>query len=308
MKNEVDKEKSLALTQGVVALGKKVAQGVKTGVTTIVEKTKADEYTRRLQRYNPLFPDRYQSDSFHVPNIVVIVDDAVRCDVDVCEGAIGWLSKEAGEEVLHLYDEAIQFSGLQFIPAPICNAVYYVDHFDRNRYIQADCIFSKALKEKVDELQYIAECIGAKRCVIDIRETKKGSKTRTISADVSADSGDTKGKATGSWDSSTKDSKTQHAHTEAVFTGLRFPKRPTLKWFLYDDSIKNLVETCCSGKRRVKKLTVTLSGSTSATMSQSIAGAIDGVMNKSLKAKGSVSIKKQAKQEQQSELQLYIEF
>ena len=45
-----------------------------------------------------------------------------------------------------------------------------------------------------------------------------------------------------------------------------------------------------------------------ATMSQSIAVAIDGVINKNLNVKGQVSMKSQAKDEYQSKLQFYIEF
>lgn len=312
MKIEFDKKKSAetisGFVQGTVELGKKAAADAKAGVTAIVEKTKADEYTRKLKKYRPLFPEHYQSDAFNIPNIIVIVDDAVRKGIDVCDGAVGWLSKESGEEVLHLYDEAISFSGIDFIPAPVCNAVYYVDHFDRSRFIQADCIFSRTLKEKIDELQHIAESVGAKRCVIDISESSKNSRTKQKSADLGASTDQVRGNATADYKQSSKNSKSQYGHVEAEFTGLRFPKRPTLKWFIYDDSINNLIETCCSGKRRVKKLTIELAGSTSATMSQSIACAIDGVISKNLNVKGHASMKSQAKDEYQSKLQFYIEF
>lgn len=312
MKIEFDKKKSAEalseLVQGTVDLGKKAAAAAEAGVTAIVEKSKADEYARRLKKFNPLFPEQYLSDGFNIPNIIVIVDDAVRKGIDVCDGAIGWLSKESGEEVLHLYDEAITFSGIQFIPAPICNAVYYVDHFDRGRFIQADCIFSRNLKEKIDELQHIAESVGARRCIINISESSKNSKAKQKSASIDANTDQAKGKASVDYELATKNSRNQYGRIEAEFTGLRFAKRPTLKWFAYDDSINNLVETCCSGKRRVKKLTLELSGSTTATMSQAIACAIDGVFVNSLKVKGHASMKSQAKEEYQSKLLFYIEF
>lgn len=38
----------------------------------------------------------------------MIVDDAVRRDIDVCEGSIGWLGKENDIEILYLYDTAIE--------------------------------------------------------------------------------------------------------------------------------------------------------------------------------------------------------
>ena len=312
MKIEFDKKKSAEtlseLVHETVDLGKKVANDAKAGVNAIVEKTKADEHARKLKKYNPLFPEQYQSENFNIPNIVVIVDDAVRRDIDVCEGAIGWLGKDTGEEVLYLYDEAIEFSKIEFIPAPVCNAVYYVDNFNRGRFIQADCIFSRTLKEKIDELQHIAEFIGAKRCLIHISESSKNTKTKGKTADLSANTDNVRGSAKVDYEQSSKNTKKQYGHVEAEFGGLRFPKRPTLKWFAHDDSINNLIDTCCSGKRRVKKLSLELSGSTCATMSQSIACAIDGVIHKTLNAKGHISLKSQAKDEYQSKLFFHIEF
>ena len=312
MKNNLDKEQSHSIfseiMQGAVDFGKKVATDAKTGVATMREKLQAAEYARLLKKYNPLFPEQYQSDSFHLPNIIVVVDDAVRKEIDVCEGAIGWLSKEAGEEVLHLYDEAVPFSGIQLVPAPICNAVYYIDHFDRNCFIQVDCIFSRTLKEKIDELQHIAESIGAKRCSINISEDSKTSKVQEATATAEFSYDEPVVQANAKYKASNKKSQSQYGRIEAEFTGLRFPKRPVLRWFAYDTSINNLIETCCSGKRRVKKLTLELSGSTSSTMSQSIASAIDGVLCKTLNAKGNLSMKSQAQAEFQSKLLFQIEF
>ena len=312
MKLEFDKKKGAEalseLVQGPVNWGKKAAAGAKAGVTAIVEKSKADEYARRLKKYNPLFPEQYQSETFNIPNIIVIVDDAVRKGIDVCEGAIGWLSKESGEEVLHLYDEAISFSGIQFVPAPVCNAVYYVDHFDRGRFIQADCIFSRKLKEMIDELQHIAEFVGAKRCTIDISESISSADVKQRAANLSVGDKKTNGNATLDYSAASKSYTTQQGHIEVTFTGLRFPKRPTLKWFANDNGINNLVEACCLRKRRVKELTLELLGSSSATMSQSIACAIDGIITKSLGGNGHASIASRVQEEHQRVLKFHIEF
>ena len=312
MKIEFDKKKGAEalseLVQGTLNLGRKAAAGAKAGVTAIVEKSKADECARRLKKYNPLFPEQYQSETFNIPNIIVIVDDAVRKGIDVCEGAIGWLSKETGEEVLHLYDEAISFSGIQFVPAPVCNAVYYVDHFDRGRFIQADCIFSRKLKEMIDELQHIAEYVGAKRCTIDISESISSEDTKQKAAILSVGDKKTNGNATLDYSAASKSYTTQQGHIEATFTGLRFPKRPILKWFANDNGINNLVEACCSRKRRVKELTLELFGSSSATMSQSIACAIDGIIAKSLGGTGHASMTSQVQEEHQRVLKFHIEF
>jgi hypothetical protein len=312
MKIEFDKKKSAeaisTLVQNTVDLGKKAATEARVGMTAMVEKSKADEYARRLKKYNPLFPEQYQSASFNLPNIIVIVDDAVRRGIDVCEGSIGWLSKDTGSEVLHLYDEAVAFSGIQFVPAATCDAVYYVDSFDRNRFIRTDCIFSKAHEEKIAELKHIAYCIGAKRCTIDISESSTNFKAKQTKADLNASAANIKAKASAEGEVTNKHSKRRHGHDEIEFTGFRLPKRPTLKWFEHDDGINRLIDMCCNGRRGVKSETLEISGTTSATMTQSVACAIDSVINKTISAKGRTSMKAQAKEEHRSKLLLHIEF
>ena len=122
--------------------GKKAVGAVQTGMQTMSDKAQQQAYEERMKKYAPLFPDQYRNADFNIPNMIHIVDDAVRKGIDVCEGSIGWLSQEKGVEVFHLYDEAIGFSGLQFLPAAICDSVYYVDPFNRNCYISIDSGYS----------------------------------------------------------------------------------------------------------------------------------------------------------------------
>lgn len=138
MKINIDTKKGAEAVSGFLQktsdLSKKTIADVQANAAALSEKTKQDAYLRRLKKYNPLFPDEYKSAEFNIPNMIMIRDDAERRGIDVCEGAIGWLGKEGGMEVLYLYDEAVSFSKIQFVPSADCNAIYYVDRFDRNRF------------------------------------------------------------------------------------------------------------------------------------------------------------------------------
>ena len=105
------------LLQKTTDVSKKAFVAVQEGTAALSEKARQDSYARRLKKYNPLFPDEYKSDTFCIPNMIVIVDDAVRRGIDVCEGAIGWRSNQNGMEVLHLYDEAVEMPALSLPPA-----------------------------------------------------------------------------------------------------------------------------------------------------------------------------------------------
>lgn len=312
MKLEFDKKKSVeafsGLVQNTVDFGKKAVADAKGGVAALVDKTKADGYARRLKKYNPLFPEQYSSEAFKIPNMIMIVDDAVRRGIDVCEGSIGWINKDSGVEVLYLYDEAIDFSGLKFVPTATCDAVYYVDSFDRSRFIRTDCIFGKAHEERMAELKHIAYSLGAKRCTIEISESSVDAQSHNKSVKLTeAFKGYSSGESAES-KFSHKESSRRSGHIVVEFQGHNTPVRPNLKWFMHDDNILRLIEMCCDGDQAVKAETLELAGSSSATMSQKTAYAIDCAIGKIAGGKGHASMDAQAAKEHHSKLVFHIEF
>lgn len=312
MKIEFDKKKGAealsSIVQNTVGFGKKAADDVMVGVSAMVERSKADSYARRMKKYNPLFLEQYNSPDFRLPNIIMIVDDAVRRGIDVCEGAIGWLSKESGVEVLCLYDEAVGSSGIQFIPTVTCDAVYCVDSFDRDRFIRTDLIFNKAHEERLAELKHVAYCLGAKRCTIDIIEASSDTQSHKKTM------GFTEGYKHVSTDERAEQSFSQTGesrrcgHVSVEFQNNDRVQIPQLKWFAHDDNIRRLIEMCCDGKRAIKAETLELIGSSSATMSQKTACAIDGTIGKMGGMKASKSMDAQAAREHHSKLVFHIEF
>ena len=88
--------------------GKKAASEVQRNAKDFGEQTEKTLYEQRVRKYNPLFKEKFFDDSFHLPNVIQIVDDAVRRDIDVCEDAIGWTKKLNDVEVLFLYDEFVK--------------------------------------------------------------------------------------------------------------------------------------------------------------------------------------------------------
>lgn len=312
MKNSVDKKKSSEaiseLVHKTVDSGKKTATKAKNNVNAIVEKAKNDSLQRKLKKLNPIFPEQYKSEDFHIPNMIVIVDDAVRRDIELCNGAIGWLSKEKEVEILYLYDEAIEFSGVQFVPSANCDAIYYVDSYDRNKFIRTDCIFQKAHEERLAELEHIAHSLGAKRCSIEITESSTDRNYKSKKVDVSESYHGVNSTESAEQTIESTGSNQRSGCSVIEFEGSSTPKEPTLKWFAHDDSIKHLVEMRCSGDNTVKTKTIELSGSSSATMSQKTAYAIDNAISKIGSVGGQASMDSQAAKEHHSKLVFHIEF
>lgn len=288
-------------------VSQKTAHSVQVGIKNMSDKAKSDKYAKRLKKFNPLFPDVYYSEAFNTPNIVAIVDDAERKGIDVCEGAIGWLDSTSGAEVLYLYDEEVEKCGLQFLPTAACDAMYYVDSFDRKKFIRTDCVFGRAHEEKLAELKHIAHSLGAKKCTIEISESQKEVLATKKMFSSSQKAGGYKVSEHKEGYSSNEKSEQRFGRIIAEFEGNTAPKQPELKWFAKDENIKRLVEMRCGGQNTIKTEVLELSCSSSATMTQKAAIAIDGAL-KVFNAKSKCEMEKQANQESSSKLIFSLEF
>lgn len=313
MKLKIDVKKGAEVfsetVQKTSEISKKLSNSVQEKAKDLSDKNRNENYIKRLKKYNPLFPERFYSEEFNLPNMIIIVDDAVRRGIDVCEGAIGWLSDEKGMEVLHLYDEEVKNSGIQFIPAPICDAVYYVDRFDRNRFIQTENIFSKAQEERLAELKHIAHALGAKRCSIEISESTEVSQKskKAFEEKIKIPFGKISEGFSAEMVSSNSNSAKMRGTIEAVFEGSSEVSVPKLKWFANDDTIKKLIEMRMDETNRIKSEELVLDGAASATMSQKTACAIDGAIGK-IGVGGKTDFESMATKEHHSRLVFKIEF
>ncbi len=280
--------------------GKKTADTIQKSFKEMSVQNQKNRHNHLVSKYNPLFPEKYNSPDFKIPNVIEIVDDAVRRGIEVCEGAIGWTSEVNGVEVLHLYDEWIKESGIKFVPVAKCDTVYCVDNFDRNRFIRIDSIFAKANEEKLAELENIAYMLGAKSCSIELAE--EVSEIEHIAAKI--EMAHKKSSGSSQSGSSGKNENRRSSKVTSFFQGSDEPKEPVLKWFQHDDSIKGLIKMRCSNTNSIRSKVLELKGSSSATMSRKVACAVDKLLN----FKGSASMEKQAVKEQKSKLIFEIEF
>lgn len=294
-------------------IGKRAADGTRAGAQILVNKAQEENCKAQIKKYNPVFPDQYVSPDFGLSNLIMIVDDVVRKDIDVCKGAIGWKSQENSVEVFHLYDEAVKFSGLHFIPAAICDSVYYVDVHDRRRFIRIDCYFEKMQESKLAELQHIAFSLGAKKYSVQMYDNssekrtakqkgslrgKYGGGTTIIAADASRDR------------SQTVENQTRRESIAfAEFVGDMMPTQPSLRWFAHDENIKNLINMRCSGsdKNEVKVYSIELKGTDFATMGVSTAAKIDAAIGK-LGLIGDLNMQSKVTEERRHKMSFQLEF
>ena len=289
--------------------GKKAVADIQQGAKDFSDKQKQEAYQKRMEKYNPLFIEEYENDSFVIPNIIVFVDEGERKDIDVCQGAIGWKESENNTDMLFLYNDCLEMSEFVFYPAK-SDGVFVADTFDKNKYLRVDTVFNKAHEERMAELKQIAYSLGAKSCSIEITESNTEIQTDKKSAGIKLGL-PKKVASVGVQNDNTSSSANSIKRTGKIvaeFNGHDNPEQPKLKWFANDENIKNLIEMRLSKQNSIKSEVLELAGSTSATMSQKTACAIDGALSKLGSAKASSNTEKQAQKEQNSILLFAVEF
>lgn len=255
------------------------------GIQSAAEVAHQAHHDLKMAHYNPVFWEDFENPEFDLPNMVVIVDEDERKGVDVCEGAIGWLSKEAGVEVLHLYQEVVPSSGLTFFPAANCYAAYYLDMVRRDRFIDLSAYYEVMQKDKLTELRNIAHALGARECRLESFEVEKSIEWKKGKGKVKAKP---VAESVASVDASLDvSSNHEFSHERSVvfvqkFEGNDEPTRPNLCWYRNDMELQSLIEMRCGDRadNAIKEYSITIDCSSSATMAVKMAAKIDAALKK----------------------------
>lgn len=238
--------------------------------------------------YKPVFPDQYNSSGYDLPKMIVIKDEDGRKGIDVCDGAMGWFGKVGDLEILFMYEEWVEMSGLSFYPVAMCESAYYVDPFNSSRYVRMDSYIETMKKDMNAELVGIAHCLGAKKCRLEYAEQVKRTRSFGKHDDSSAKAtlimegapvaasfetgNDANGRYTsvGSWKESFFE----------TFEGNAVPCVPELNWYKGDSQISHLINARCnkdlnSSKTFRHEITKTYSSSLAIGLAKKLDTALD---------------------------------
>lgn len=318
--NVADKAKELGESVAEVAAeaGGTVAGKVAAAGGTVAERAKegarlaADaQLEARRRKYAPVFPDEFWSPDYDLPNMVIIEDEDKRKGIDVCEGAIGWLTKASnGMEIFHLYHAFAEESGLAFHPFAQMGAVYVRDPSGLDRFLDLESLYQEIQKEKMSELQHVAYCLGAKYCKLEMRETQvsDSKQARQIKASVkkTAVASESEGISA---DRSEQVSEDRYMLFERHFSGSDEVRRPPLNWYRNDKEINGLIEMRCSGasKNAIQDYVVNIDRRSSATLAQTRASEIDSAL-RGLKVSIGTSLQEECYRESQQTMVFIVLF
>lgn len=152
----------------------------------------ADEQRREMERklLQPIFAEDLDNADFFISKLVRVTEiDKRRAESDVCKGSIGYITNQKDVRIVNIFKDKLDYFGLQFYPDADCE-LYYVDPSDRDKYIALGDYFDYLKVARVNELQKIAQDLGAKHFRVTYKEEKTSFSSKNVKVKVSAKTAD----------------------------------------------------------------------------------------------------------------------
>ena len=287
--------------EDVSAIAESTGNAVKKSAQAL--KDIADEKAKQvdLKILQPIFSDTLDSADFLMPKFIRIAErDKRHAESEVCHGSIGYNSDQKGLRIVTIFQDSIEAFGLSFYP-DTDSTFYYVDPSDRDRYIALDEYFAYLKVARINELQAIAQDLGAKYFKVTYKEEKASFTESKVKANASS-------KQLGSADATRHTVENQFSTVEIaaeMHCPGHDPIKPTLKYMQKDPSIQSLVAARLDAKILRQKFMLKMS--TSSGIKENDAIKIDAVL-KSFKLSGNTTVTSEAKNEARRYFEYEIEF
>lgn len=281
------------------SMGSSIRKGAQAMQETAEEKARQLE----LRTLQPIFPDTLDSTEFILPKFIRVVErDKKYIDSQVCQGSIGYTSTQKGLYIVNIFSDSIESFGLMFYPDHD-SELYYIDPSERDRYIALDDYFGYLKIARVNELQKIAQDLGAKYFKVTYKEERTSFTERKAKAKLQA-------KPIGSADAHHEHMEKQYSTVEIAaeshFPG-HPPVRPQLKYMQRDPSIQNLIAMRMDETSPLQHQKIVIKMSNSSGMKENDAIKID-VALKAMKCVGNTTLQSEVKNESRRYLEYEIEF
>ena len=278
------------------AMGNAAIKGAQLMKESAEEKARLNE----LKALRPLFPHTLDNADFSMPKFIRVTERTKKyVDSEACRGSVGYLSTNAGLNMVNIFWDSVDAFDLTFYP----NAdyeFYYVDPSDRNSYIALNEYFNFLKIARINELKRIAQALGAKHCCITYKEEQTSFYEKKGKASAKAVA-----KADAEHQRLDKKFSTTEIAAEMNFPG-HAPIEPQLKYIQKDTNVQTLIAMRMADNipNRYKD---SIEMSNSSGLKESDAVKIDAAL-KGLKLAGNATVASEVKNEARRYLEYEIDF
>ena len=287
--------------EDISSIAESVGDAVKKSAQSMKESAEERSRQLELKTLQPFFPETLDSADFLLPKLIRVTErDKKHAESEVCKGSIGYMIDQKEMRIVNMFSDSLDAFGMSFYP-DADSEYYYIDPTDRDTYIALDNYFSYLKTERINELQRLAQELGAKHFKVTYKEEQfiekeKNEKTHTKAAMANTD--------VARKESENRYSKVEIA-AEMECPGHK-PVQTHLKYLQRDPNIQNLLALRMS-ENAVTHLHYMLQMSLSSGIKESDAIKIDAVL-KGMKYGADLSIASEARNESRKYLEYEIDF
>ena len=289
--------KDVSVIAGVMGkAAKKGAQNVKASAEALAR-------AQELKALSPIFPD----ENFTVPKFIRLAERTPKyAQNPLCLGAVGFQSTPKGVVLVNLFRDCLDQLSLTLYPDQD-GEFYYVDPIIPNRYIALDEYFSYLKIARINELQTIAQTLGARHFRVTYKEEQASFTDQKRQAKVDAKA-NVSGHASGDYhhQSTERRFSTVEVAAEMSFPGHE-PMAPHPVYLLKEPSIQSLITMRLDEKAPLLHQKYMLKLSNTSGIKEHDAAKIDAVLN-GLKCSGNTTVSSEVRNESRRYLEYEIEF
>lgn len=285
----------------VAAVAESIGSAAKKAATAIKDSADARAYEQELKTLAPIFEDDLVSTDFLMPKLVRITEmDKKRAESELCKGSIGYMSSQTELRIINIFRDKVDIFGLTFYP-DMDSEIYYVDPLDRNRYIALDDYFGYLKIARVNELQKIAQDLGATHFKVTYKEqmaTQTDKKAK----------GNARMIATGDFDYGVETNTFASVEIAAEMTCPgHAPIKPQLTYLQREPSIQSLITLRMDQASPILHQKYTLQLSNSSGIKENDAIKIDAAL-RAIKCQGHATVTMEAQREAKRFFEYEIDF
>ena len=253
---------------------------------------KASDAKERIDkaRFGPVFDLDQIADN--MPQVIFVEDNQRLKSVPACKGAFGFIEKLKGMQVMRLLPKYIGLPGIKFYP-DTDGLLYFRDPCDDHLYIDINDYFDYLNAVRVNELELIAQDLGAKHIKVVYKEARKVFVDTDTDTDAKADEPD--------------EFSFTEVFTDDIYDAGEAPAAPAVQYLQNDLSIRSLIDRRLDSEQDVEKETNIIPCKILDGMSVEDAVRLDGIL-KTLKLNGNASVASAAEALDRAVLEYTIEF
>lgn len=276
--------------------------------TAMAVKNSTEEKSRELERkrLQPVFAEDLDNADFLIPKLIRIAEiDKKHAESDVCSGSIGFFSEPKDLRIINIFRGSVDAFGLTFYPDADCE-LYYVDPSDRDKYIALDDYFNYLKVARINELQKIAQDLGAKHFRVTYKEQKATFSGNTVKAKGSNKGIGSCGSADAERDLASSEVSTVEVAAEMECPG-HAPMEPKLCYLQRESSIQTLISLRMDKDSPITHQKFTLKLSNTSGIKEKDAVKIDAAL-KAMKISGNTTVTTEVRNESRRFFEYEIDF